>query len=129
MAKVKSFEDLKKLKDKLKDDLSLRERSDNPDKYIQVKVAMATCGIAAGAKEVMNRFIEKADEEKIDLIVTQTDCMGHCNAEPTAEVKLPGKGSVIFGYLNPQKVDEVIEKYIKNGELIEGIISAADKPG
>lgn len=122
MTKVKSLEDLKKLKSKLENDLTLREKSDNPDGYVQVKVAMATCGIAAGAKEVMNRFIEKANQEKIDLIVTQTGCMGYCYAEPTAEIKLPGKDPIVFGYLNPKKVDEIIDKYIKNGELIEGII-------
>ncbi len=122
MTKVKSLDDLKKLRSQLEDGLNLREKSNNPDSYVQVKVAMATCGIAAGAKGVMNRFIEKGNQEKIDMVVTQTGCMGYCFAEPTAEVKLPGKEPIVFGYLNPQKVDEIIDKYVKNGELVEGII-------
>ncbi len=122
MTKVKSLEDLKKLKNQLENNLNLREKSDNPDSYAQVKISMATCGIAAGAKKIMNRFIEKANEEKVELIITQTGCMGYCYAEPTVEVKLPGKDPIVFGFVNTQKVDEIIDKYIKNGELIEGII-------
>lgn len=50
---------------------------------------MATCGIAAGAKEIMSYFIEVLDRQKIDALVTQTGCMGYCYAEPTIEIKLP----------------------------------------
>ena len=122
MVKVKSLADLKKIKSELQSKMELRERSENPEKMVQVKVAMATCGIASGAKQVMDYMIEEFEKRGIDAIVTQTGCMGYCYAEPTLEVKVPGKDPIVFGYVNIKKADEIIEKYIKNGELVEGII-------
>lgn len=122
MVKVKSLADLKKIKSELQSKMDLREKSENPEKLVQVKVAMATCGIASGAKQVMDFMIEEFDKRGIDAIVTQTGCMGYCYAEPTIEVTVPGKAPIVFGYVNIKKADEIIEKYIKIGELVEGII-------
>lgn len=122
MTKVKSLADLKKMKDQLQSKVSLREKGEDPDSLVQVKVAMATCGIASGAKTVMEFFIDELEKRSIDAVVTQTGCMGYCYAEPTIEVKLPNQEPVVFGYVNNQKADEIIEKYIKNGELVDGII-------
>ena len=122
MVKVKSLADLKKIKSELQFKMDLREKSENPEKLVQVKVAMATCGIASGAKQVMDFMIEEFDKRGIDAIVTQTGCMGYCYAEPTIEVTVPGKAPIVFGYVNIKKADEIIEKYIKIGELVEGII-------
>jgi NADP-reducing hydrogenase subunit HndB len=122
MAKVKTLDDLRKLRDDLKQKIELREKGDSPDKVVQVKVAMATCGIAAGAKEIMSYFIEELEHRSIDGIVTQTGCMGYCYAEPTVEVTLPGAEPVVFGYVNTKKASEIIERYIKKGELLDGII-------
>ena len=102
--------------------MSLREKSNNPESLVQVKVAMATCGIASGAKQVMDFFIEEFDKRNIQAVVTQTGCMGYCFAEPTVEITLPGKEPVVFGYVDTKKADDIIEKYVKNGELVEGII-------
>jgi NADP-reducing hydrogenase subunit HndB len=122
MVKVKSLADLKKIKSELQSKMELRERSENPEKMVQVKVAMATCGIASGAKQVMDYMIEEFEKRGIDAIVTQTGCMGYCYAEPTLEVKVPGKDPIVFGYVNIKRADEIIEKYIKVGELVDGII-------
>ena len=122
MVKVKSLADLKKIKSELQFKMDLREKSENPEKLVQVKVAMATCGIASGAKQVMDFMIEEFEKRNIDAIVTQTGCMGYCYAEPTIEVTVPGKAPIVFGYVNIKKADEIIEKYIKIGELVEGII-------
>ena len=122
MVKVKSLADLKKIKSELQSKMDLREKSENPEKLVQVKIAMATCGIASGAKQVMDFMIEEFDKRGIDAIVTQTGCMGYCYAEPTIEVTVPGKAPIVFGYVNIKKADEIIEKYIKIGELVEGII-------
>jgi NADP-reducing hydrogenase subunit HndB len=122
MVMVKSLADLKKLKADLQTQVDLREKGDRADNLVQVKVAMATCGIASGAKQVMEFFIDELDKRNINAVVTQTGCMGYCYAEPTVEIKLPGAEPVVFGYVNTKKADELIEKYIKNGELIEGII-------
>jgi NADP-reducing hydrogenase subunit HndB len=122
MNKIKSLDDLRKMKQSLEQGMTLREKSDSPDALVQIRVAMATCGIAAGARGVMSTLIETLDREKIPAIVTQGGCMGFCYAEPTVEVKLPGKDPVIFGNMTPEKVGELIDKYIRRGELTGDII-------
>lgn len=122
MTKVKSLADLKRMQEELQNKLKVRERATNPEGHVQIKVAMATCGIASGAKGVMEFLMEELDKRNIDAVITQTGCMGYCYAEPTVEVTLPGKEPVVFGYVDIRKADEIIEKYIKNGEYVEGII-------
>jgi NADP-reducing hydrogenase subunit HndB len=122
MTQVKSLADLRRIKENLQGKMGLRERSNDPDSLVQIRVAMATCGIASGAKQVMEFFIEELDKRNIQAVVTQTGCMGYCFAEPTIEVKLPGQAPVVYGYVDTLKADSIIEKYIKNGELVEGII-------
>ena len=122
MAKVKSLAELKAMREKLQSNLDLREKSNDPDAMVQVKVAMATCGIAAGAKQVMEHMMEKADELKLRIVFTQTGCMGYCHAEPTIEVKVPGKDPILFGHVDNKRADEILEKYVMNNELVEGII-------
>ncbi len=122
MTKVKTLADLKKMRDEMQRGFLVRERADDPESRVQVKVAMATCGIASGAKQIMEFFAEQLERRNIDGIVVQTGCMGYCYAEPTVEVSIPGKDPVVFGFVNEQKADEIIEKYIKTGELVDGII-------
>ena len=122
MNKIKSLNDLRQLREELKGKINVREKSDNPEQQVQIKVSMATCGIAAGAKEVMGFLIEELDRHAIDAIVTQTGCMGYCYAEPTLEIKLPNQDPIVFGYVDNAKVIELIERYIKKGELVDGII-------
>ncbi|MBE6343527.1 MAG: (2Fe-2S) ferredoxin domain-containing protein [Bacteroidales bacterium] len=122
MAKVKSLAELKAMKEKLQSNIDLREKSDNPEAMIQIKVAMATCGIASGAKQVMEHMMEKAEELKLSVVFTQTGCMGYCHAEPTIEVKVPGKDPIVFGHVDNKKADEILEKYVINNELVDGII-------
>ena len=122
MSKITSLADLKKKREELQTGLNLRVNAQDPESHVQVRVAMATCGIASGAKEVMEFFIEQLDRRNIQGVVTQTGCMGYCYAEPTIEVTLPGKEPVVFGFVNLKKADQIIEKYIKTGELVDGII-------
>lgn len=122
MGKVKTLEDLRKLREELKSNTSLRDKSENPEDLIQVKVAMATCCIASGSRETMNYIADELEKRNIEAVVTQTGCMGYCYAEPTVEVKMPGKEAIVFGYVDEKKADEIIEKYIRSGELVEGII-------
>ena len=122
MDKIKSLADLKKKREELQAGLSLRERGDNMENLIQIKVAMATCGIASGAKQVMDFLIEDLDKKKVPAVVTQTGCMGYCYAEPTIELKKPGQEPIVFGYVNVQKAGEIVEKCIRGYELVEGII-------
>lgn len=123
MAKIKSLEELKKIKEQAKNSVSLRVKGDNIENLIQIRVAMATCGIAAGARETMDEFIKVLQEEKIEnAVVTQTGCMGYCYAEPTIELTMPGKEPVVYGHVDRAKVHEIVEKGIKNGEMLDGII-------
>ncbi|HPE35014.1 MAG TPA: (2Fe-2S) ferredoxin domain-containing protein [Bacteroidales bacterium] len=122
MTKIKSLADLRKKKEELEQKLKLRETSMNPENFVQIKVGMATSGIASGAKEVMDYLIEELEKRGIDAVVTQTGDMGYCFAEPTIEVTRPNEEPIVFGYVSIKKADEIIEKYIKNGELVEGII-------
>lgn len=124
MNKIKNLSDLRKIKDDLQNKIKLRETSDSPDSVVQIKVGMATSGIASGAKEVMSFLIDELDRRKIDAVVTQVGDMGYCYAEPTIEVKKPGQDPLVFGYVNTDKAKEIIEKYIINGELVEGILPA-----
>lgn len=103
MTKIKSLDELRQKKQQLEQSLEIREKSDHPESMIQVRVAMATCGIASGARTVMNAFVEKIRDEKIPAVVTQTGCMGYCYAEPTVEVKKPGQDPVVFSYVDVKK--------------------------
>src|SRR3989339_374072 len=122
MNKIKSLDDLRKMKQSLEHGMTIRENSNSPESLVQIRVAMATCGIAAGARTVMNTLIEKLEKEKIPAVVTQGGCMGYCYAEPTIEVKVPGKDPVVFGKVDSAVAEDIVVKYIKNGELIDGII-------
>lgn len=115
MKKLNSIDDLLRLKS----ELSKQAASENG---IKVKVACATCGIASGAKEVLTYMSEELEKRNIEASVILTGCMGYCYAEPTVEITLPGKKPVVFGYVDIKKADAIIEKYIKNEQLLEGII-------
>ena len=122
MAKVKSLADLRKMKDDLQSKVHLREKGDNYEKLVQVKVGMGTSGIASGAKEVFNYFVSELEKRNIEGVVTQTGDMGYSFAEPTIEVTIPQRDPVVFGGVDIKKADQIIELYIKNGELVEGIL-------
>jgi len=122
MAKITSLDDLRKMRQQLEQGMNIREKSDNPEGMVHIKVAMATCGIASGARTVMNTFVNLIEKEKLPAIVTQTGCMGYCYAEPTVEVSKPGFDPVVFSYVDEKKATEIVEKYIKHGQLLDGIL-------
>ena len=105
MDKIRNLADLRKMKEGMQSRMSMRENSDSSDAIIQIKVGMATSGIASGAKEKVGD-------------------MGYSYAEPTVEVTIPGKDPVVFGDVKIPRAQEIIEKYIIGGELIEGILPA-----
>lgn len=128
MAKIKSLEELKALRDAVQNKIDVREHGDNIEKMIVVRVAMATCGIAAGAREIMNHMAEAIRQQGIDnVMIAQVGCMGYCYAEPTIEVTAPGQEPVVYGNVTIDRANEIIEKHIKNGEMIDGIIPVTHK--
>lgn len=122
MNKIKSLADLKKLQVEVQSKIKLRENGDSPENLVQIKVSMATCGIASGAKEIMTYLIEELDHQGIDAVVTQTGCMGYCYAEPTIELTIPGQQPVVYGFVNKTKAQEIIDKHIRLNEMLDGII-------
>lgn len=118
-----SLEDLQQLREQVKNKVNLREKGDHMDQMILIKVAMATCGIAAGAREIMNYFSEAVEEKGLNqVMITQTGCMGYCYAEPTVEVTIPGKEPVLYGHVTKERAKEILEKHIIAGEMVDGII-------
>ena len=124
MDKIKNLADLRKMKEGMQGKMSMRENSNSSEAIIQIKVGMATSGIASGAKETMNHLITELDKRQIKALVMQVGDMGYCHAEPTVEVTIPGKDPIVFGNVNIARADELIDKYIVKGELIEGILPA-----
>ena len=122
MEKIKSLADLKRIKENVQTKIDLREKSEQVENLIQIKVAMATCGIAAGSKDTMNYFIENLEKNGIAAVVKQTGGMGYCYAEPTVGIKKPGTDTIVFGHVTTERAEEIIQKYLKNDELVADII-------
>jgi NADP-reducing hydrogenase subunit HndB len=122
MAKIKSIEELMKMKDKAQQNIKFRSAADKKEKTI-LKVAMGTCGISAGAKETFNKLIDVIDEKNLeDVVVIQAGCMGYCHAEPTVEVNEPGKEPILYGHIDKSRVKELVEKHLINKELLQDSI-------
>jgi NADP-reducing hydrogenase subunit HndB len=122
MNKIKSLTDLQKLKDELSSGAKAKNENGNQKSKVRIKVHMGTSGIASGAKEIYEFFSVELEKRNIDAVVIKTGDMGYCFAEPTIEVKKPGQKPLVFGNVDKLKADEIIEKYIKTGELVEGIL-------
>jgi NADP-reducing hydrogenase subunit HndB len=122
METIKSVADLKKIRTSIQEENQKQITENDNKKLIEINVAMATCGIASGAKAVMDFFIEELPKRNIVAKVKQTGCMGYCYAEPTLEIIIQNEKPVVFGYVDIKKADEIIEKFIKKGELVDGII-------
>jgi len=122
MSKIKSLADLKRIREQQKTVITNLEQGADAENPVLIKIAMATCGIASGARDTMEFMTEALKKRGVDARVVQVGCMGYCYAEPTIEVRLPGSEPVVFGGVGRVKADEIIEKYIKNGELVDGII-------
>ncbi|MBN1256940.1 MAG: (2Fe-2S) ferredoxin domain-containing protein, partial [Planctomycetes bacterium] len=86
----------------------------------RVYIGMATCEIAAGSKEVMEVFKEAIARGVLrDVYLSQKGCAGRCNLEPTVEVIEHGKNPVRYGQINSEKALVIIEKHLKNGEVLK----------
>ena len=110
---MKSLEELMAIKNKMADRVAVRTSSGNT----RIVVGMATCGIAAGARPVLNAFVEGISEAGLgeDVIVTQTGCIGICQYEPVVEVFEKDKDKTTYVKMTAEKAKEVIEKHIKGG--------------
>ena len=113
---MKSLAELKAIKDKMKDKVVLREGTGE----VRVVVGMATCGIAAGARPVLNALVEEVNSNGLTdkVTVTQTGCVGLCQLEPIVEVYEAGKEKITYVKMTPDKAKEVVEKHLKGGNVV-----------
>jgi NADP-reducing hydrogenase subunit HndB len=113
---MKSLAELAAIRDKMRDKIVLREGGDG----IRVVVGMATCGIAAGARPVLNAFVEGVDKEGLNdkVIVSQTGCIGICQYEPVVEITVPGQEKVTYVKMTAEKAEKVLKEHIKGGKVV-----------
>ena len=113
---MKSLAELQAIKDKMKNKVVLREGSNE----LRVVVGMATCGIAAGARPVLNALVEAVNESGLadKVTVSQTGCIGLCQYEPIVEVFEPGKDKVTYVKMDADKAKRVVEEHIKGGKVV-----------
>ena len=113
---MKTLEELMALRDAAKANMTTRDGS---EEITRIVVGMATCGIAAGARPVMNKFTEEIAKRNLQgVTVAQTGCIGMCQYEPIAEVMVPGKEKVTYVKLTEEKVAKIIVDHIVNGNPV-----------
>ena len=113
---MKSLEELQAIRDRARSQVILRENNDNA---IRVLVGMATCGIAAGARPVLNAMVEEVAKRGLaNVTVTQTGCIGICQFEPVVEIVTPGQEKVTYVRMTPEKAVRVVNDHLVNGNVV-----------
>jgi NADP-reducing hydrogenase subunit HndB len=119
MAKL-TLEDLRKLREAKKVEIEKRETE---GKDIEVIVGMGTCGIAAGAKEAVDAFLDEIDKLGIkNVIVKQTGCMGFCTTEPTVEVRVPDMPATIYGNVKADVARKIVNVHLQHKRLVSDYV-------
>jgi NADP-reducing hydrogenase subunit HndB len=113
---MKTLAELAQIRDRMKNKVALREGTGE----IRVVVGMATCGIAAGARPVLNAFVEQVAEQNLSdrVTVTQTGCIGMCRFEPIVEVFEGDKERVTYVKVKPEMVPEIIKEHLVGGKPV-----------
>ena len=122
---MKSLAELKAIKEKMKDKVILREGSAD----VRVVVGMATCGIAAGARPVLNTLVEAVNKNGLSdkVTVSQTGCIGLCQYEPIVEVFEADKEKVTYVKMDAEKANRVVEEHLKGGKVVAEYTIGASK--
>lgn len=120
---MKSLEELKAIRMRMEGQLGMREEGEDQTRVV---VGMATCGIAAGARPVLNKFAELVQERGIkNTVVTQTGCIGICKYEPIVEIYEPGKPKVTYVHMNAEKAEEVVTRHLQGGQIVRDYVIPA----
>ena len=124
---MKSMAELEAIRQRTLQRINLRKEDESQN--VRVVVGMATCGIAAGARPVMMKFMEEINTRGLkEVTVSQTGCIGMCRLEPMVDVYLPGQEKVTYVHMTPEKVGRVVAEHIVNGRPVtEYTIGAAEK--
>ena len=113
MAKL-TIDDLKRIKEKVHKEMTLRDGA----RRVKVTVHMGTCGIASGAKEVMDTLLQEIETAGAnDVVVTTSGCMGLCSREPLVTVEVLDQDPIKYEYMNPNKMRQVFKRHILEGEI------------
>ncbi len=112
---MKSLEDLKKMRQAALKKVEVR----NGGKDYRVVVGMATCGIAAGARPVLNKLVEETAQHDYNCIVTQTGCIGMCKYEPIVEVYGKDGSHTTYVYMTPEKAERILTEHVGKGQVVE----------
>ena len=122
---MKSLAELEAIRQRTLEKVAMRKEGDDA---VRVVVGMATCGIAAGARPVLNAFLEEvAKRELKNVTVSQTGCIGVCRLEPIVEVYVPGQEKVTYVKMTPDKVASIVSEHLVNGRVVtEYTIGAAE---
>lgn len=117
--KIKSLEDLEKIKEQGLKDLSGRQSK----KRGRITVAMGTCGISAGAKDTLKALVDALDKNGIeDVAVIQSGCMGLCEVEPTVEVQMGDQNPVVYGHVDPEQAQRIVKEHVMGGKILGDIL-------
>lgn len=109
-----TIDDLKKIKEKVHKEMSLRDG----DRRVKITVHMGTCGIASGAKEVMDALLAEIDAANVhDVIVTTSGCMGLCSREPLVTVEVLNSEPIKYESVNPNKMRQIFKRHVLAGEV------------
>jgi len=115
------IQDLAKIREKTKSLMTIREGEGRA----RVTVHMGTCGIAAGARDIMDALLGEISKAQVqDIIVTTSGCAGLCNAEPMATVELKNQPPVKYGYLTPAKMQKIFVQHILGGQMVKDLVLA-----
>ena len=113
---MKSLAELQAIKERTLNAMTARNDSEDATRIV---VGMATCGIAAGARPVMNAFTEELARRALKgVTVSQTGCIGMCQYEPSVEVFVPGQEKVTYVQMSAEKVAKVVNDHIVNGNVV-----------
>jgi NADP-reducing hydrogenase subunit HndB len=117
---IKSLEELKKIRDNSKNKVDLRESGEGGGDTTELMIGMATCGIAAGARETLSAILDEIQSKGLKNIrVVQVGCMGYCHSEPTVQVNMPGDEPILYGKVTPTIAKDIINKHVLNKELLD----------
>jgi len=109
-----TIDDLKKIKERVKRDTVLREGGAT----VKITVHMGTCGIAAGAREVMDVLLQEMSEtDRQDIRVVTSGCMGMCSSEPNVTIEMQGQEPVIYQHMDANKMRQVFKRHVLLGEV------------
>lgn len=124
---MKTLAELEAIRERMKGKVAVREAGANTTRIV---VGMATCGIAAGARPVLNTIAEEVSKQGLSetVTVTQTGCIGLCQYEPIVEVYQQGKEKVTYVKMDSEKAKKVIEEHIKGGKAIAAYTIGGYKP-